>query len=204
MKTLNMYLFCSVFRPANDSGLARLPVNRAGKKTGDQSQCSLIFPSHSIEHCLPFMNTPEENESLRIVLGHWSDLQQDAMPVRFTVFVREQKVPEDIELDEFDAQSVHAVAYDQGRAIATGRLLPDGHIGRMAVLQEFRGTGVGSRLLKALIQHARTLDYPGVELSAQCHARAFYERHGFQAYGDVYLDAGIDHIAMRLVCVPED
>ena len=76
-------------------------------------------------------------------------------PIRFAVFVQEQGVPRDIELDAMDEQCVHAIAFEGGHAIGTGRLLPDGHIGRMAVLKAWRGRGIGGRILEALMQRAR-------------------------------------------------
>lgn len=135
-----------------------------------------------------------------IKTGSWDALSDDASQVRYEVFVREQHVPLEIELDARDVSCVHAVAYDDfGRAIGTGRLLPDAHIGRMAVLPSHRGQGVGSRLLVSLIAQARVKSYPEVVLSAQTHATTFYENHGFVAEGAVYMDAGIEHILMRRV-----
>jgi predicted GNAT family N-acyltransferase len=139
-------------------------------------------------------------EPLRIDLGDWSSLRASAAPIRFAVFVEEQKVPAEIELDEFDALSLHALAIDAGGAVlGTGRLLPDGHIGRMAVLQRARGAGVGSALLRALMEAARARGDREVVLSAQTHAIPFYARFGFVAEGEEYDDAGIAHRLMRLV-----
>ncbi|UCG99384.1 MAG: GNAT family N-acetyltransferase [Burkholderiales bacterium] len=123
-----------------------------------------------------------------------------AVPVRHAVFVDEQKVPAEIELDALDPLSLHALAFDgAGRVLGTGRLLPDGHIGRMAVLRQARGNGVGSALLAALMQAARARGDREVALSAQTHAIAFYERFGFVAEGEEYDDAGIPHRLMRRV-----
>src|SRR3546814_19968327 len=84
-------------------------------------------------------------------------------------------------MDEHDTNCGHAVAYDeQGRALGTGRLLPDAHIGRMAVRSGCRGAGVGSMLLAALIEEARRRHYMEVVLSAQLHAQDFYAGHGFK------------------------
>ena len=131
--------------------------------------------------------------------GTWSELQADASPVRFAVFVDEQQVPRDMELDEFDPVSLHVVAYDlSARAIATGRLLPDGHIGRMAVLREARGEQVGAKVLLTLIAQGRKAGHSEFVLSAQTHAVGFYVRFGFVAEGAEYLDAGIPHLQMRL------
>lgn len=132
--------------------------------------------------------------------GRWASLGADAAKVRYQVFVVEQNVPVSIERDVHDGECVHVVAYDErGRAIGTGRLLPDGHIGRMAVLPTWRGKGVGSKMLQALVAAARQQNYAEVVLSAQVHARAFYEHHGFVAEGLPYEEAGIEHILMRQV-----
>ena len=126
----------------------------------------------------------------------WDKARADASPIRFEVFVAEQRVPADIELDEMDARCTHAVAYENGQAIATGRLLPDGHIGRMAVLKAWRGRGVGSAILRALMEAARGRGDTKIELSAQIHAVPFYLAHGFRPAGPVYEEAGIPHQAM--------
>lgn len=139
-------------------------------------------------------------EPVKIVLGTWGELRARAEPIRFAVFVQEQKVPAEIELDEYDPVSLHALAVDaRGTAVATGRLLPDSHIGRMAVLPAARGAGVGGKMLQALMQAARERGDREVMLSAQTHAMPFYARFGFIAEGDVYDDAGIPHRTMRLV-----
>jgi predicted GNAT family N-acyltransferase len=122
----------------------------------------------------------------------------EAARIRFTVFVEEQRVPSEMELDEWDAPSLHALARDRsGSAIGTARLLPDGHIGRMAVLREARGSGAGSALLQTLMRAARERGDREVMLNAQTHALPFYRRFGFVEEGGEYDDAGIAHIAMR-------
>lgn len=135
---------------------------------------------------------------VRIELGDWARLQPLAAPLRFEVFVEEQKVPHEMELDEWDALSVHAIALDEaGRAVGTGRLLPDGHIGRMAVARSARGSGVGSALLVALMGEARRCGHEYAVLSAQTQALGFYARHGYAVESEEYLDAGIPHVDMR-------
>jgi predicted GNAT family N-acyltransferase len=132
-----------------------------------------------------------------IVLGSWDALGAEAGAIRLLVFVNEQKVPEELELDENDAACVHALARDaQGRAVGTARLLPDGHIGRMAVLPAWRGAGLGGRMLEMLVAKGWEQGHRELALSAQTHARGFYEAHGFVAQGGVYPDAGIPHILM--------
>jgi len=119
--------------------------------------------------------------------------------VRRTVFIEEQGVPEDLEWDEIDARCRHVLALSvEGSAIGTGRLLPDGHIGRMAVLKPWRGRGVGSAILAFLIDLARRNRFATVRLHAQTHALGFYARHGFTALGDEFMEAGIPHRAMLL------
>ena len=110
----------------------------------------------------------------------------------------EQRVPAEIELDEHDVRCVHALAFADGKAIGTARLLPDGHIGRMAVLKAWRGRGAGRALLRALVEEARRRGDRRVLLSAQVHALGFYRAEGFEPEGAVYEEAGIAHQAMRL------
>ena len=139
-----------------------------------------------------------QTKSWRLQIGDWSTLQAKAAPIRLEVFVHEQQVPLEEEIDTLDAECIHAVAFDaQGCALATGRLLPDGHIGRMAVLKAVRGQGLGSAVLQALMQQARKQGFVEVVLSAQTHAQAFYVRHGFVPEGAEYLDANIPHVLMR-------
>ena len=139
-----------------------------------------------------------EAPDVRVEIADWARAEAQVMPVRMAVFMVEQGVPEDIERDEFDAVSRHAIARDEaGAMVATGRLLPDGHIGRMAVAAPLRGKGVGGAVLEALVAEAARAGLAAVALNAQVHALAFYRRHGFVEYGDVFMEAGIPHRAMR-------
>lgn len=140
--------------------------------------------------------------SITVVTGPWSQLGVAASAIRHEVFVAEQGVPVELELDEFDAGALHALACDGDTALGTGRLLPDAHIGRMAVRREARGAGIGRLLLLALMQQARQRGDAAVVLHAQLSARGFYERHGFTPEGAVFTDAGIAHIAMRRTFFP--
>ena len=134
----------------------------------------------------------------RIELLPWEEARALAAPIRFEVFVREQRVPAELEMDAMDAQCLHALAFHGRVAVGTGRLLPDGHIGRMAVLREFRKRGIGGAMLKRLIEAARARGDREVALSAQVHALPFYRAHGFVEEGPQYEEAGIAHQAMRL------
>jgi len=129
-------------------------------------------------------------------MAHEQDMAA-AYALRHEVFVLGQDVPEELERDEYDAVSDHAVAVLGGTVVGTGRLLPDGTIGRMAVLSAARGGGVGAAVLAALEAQGRARGLLCVQLHAQVHAEAFYERAGYTAYGPVYVEAGIDHVSMR-------
>jgi predicted GNAT family N-acyltransferase len=130
--------------------------------------------------------------------GGWQEMGQPASPVRETVFVAEQGVPLAMEYDQWDPVSQHAVARGpNGEAIGTGRLLPDGHIGRMAVLKSWRNRRVGTMLLLRLMESARKSGLPEVMLNAQRSAEAFYRRFGFVPEGGTFMDAGIPHVRMR-------
>ena len=136
--------------------------------------------------------------NLRIVTGDWGSLREDAQKVRVEVFVIEQNVPVELEWDEGDEVSTHAVAYDeQGQPVATGRLLPDGHIGRMAVSQSLRGKGIGKQVLVALLEHARQDGHEELVLHAQTHAVPFYEQQGFIVEGEEFIEADMSHRLMR-------
>jgi predicted GNAT family N-acyltransferase len=113
--------------------------------------------------------------------------------IRKTVFVIEQSVPEEIEMDGHDADARHVLAFLDGTPVGTGRITAEGRIGRMAVLRAARGLGVGREILLALMSIGRGYPVDRLCLSAQCHAIPFYERMGFVAQGDIYEEAGIPH-----------
>jgi predicted GNAT family N-acyltransferase len=119
--------------------------------------------------------------------------------IRRTVFIEEQHVPEDLEWDDIDPRCYHVLALaGDGTPIGTGRLLPDGHIGRMAVLKEWRGKGVGRALLEMLLYLAWKEGHTTVRLHAQRYALGFYAKHGFKVVGKEFMEAGIPHRAMKL------
>jgi ElaA protein len=117
------------------------------------------------------------------------------------VFVEEQRVPPEEEMDELDATASHVLATLDGEPVGTGRLIVSDEatakVGRMAVLRAFRGRGVGSVILAALLALAVQRGIHTVRLSAQLHAIPFYERFGFEAQGAVFLEAGIKHRMMQ-------
>lgn len=131
--------------------------------------------------------------------ARWQADEAAIARVRRAVFIEEQGVPEALEWESWDGDCAWFVAEDGGNTIVgIGRLTPEGRVGRMAVLPQWRGRGVGSALLAASLSEARGRGQRRVELSAQSRAVPFYERHGFSAIGDEYLDAGIPHRTMTL------
>ena len=133
-----------------------------------------------------------------IRLYTWDEARPEARRIRELVFVREQGVPLELELDDQDPRCDHALAYAaDGSAVGTGRLLPDGHIGRMAVLKEWRGKSVGALLLQALMEQARQRRHARVRLNAQTYAAGFYRHYGFEVSGPEFMDAGIPHVPMQ-------
>ena len=133
-----------------------------------------------------------------IRLCNWDEARVEARRIRELVFVREQGVPLALEMDDQDAHCDHALAsFADGTAVGTGRLLPDGHIGRMAVLKDWRGKGVGALLLQSLIERARQRGDASVRLNAQTYVTEFYRRFGFDVSGAEFMEAGIPHVAMQ-------
>ena len=121
----------------------------------------------------------------------------DIKYIRTKVFIEEQKVPVELEWDEYDSDSIHILAYSDDKAVATARLLRDGHIGRMAVLKEFRNLGIGKNMLNFMVDLAHKESISNVKLSAQEQALTFYKKQGFFVTSDVYMDAGIPHYDME-------
>ena len=122
--------------------------------------------------------------------------------IRLRVFVREQGVPEEIELDKDDQRATHFLATVRGRAVGTARLvIKDGRakIGRMAVLKSYRGKGVGKALLKRAIESARKSKAKVIYLHAQVPVIGFYEKMGFHSVGRLFREAGIPHRKMVFV-----
>ena len=135
--------------------------------------------------------------------GDWAGLQQQATSLRQTVFVQEQGIGADLVWDAADASALHAVLTNRlGAPVATGRLVQAapgvGRIGRMAVERVLRGSRLGHDVLQALIHLARNRGDREVMLHAQCSAQGFYERSGFTTRGEVFSEAGHDHIEMVL------
>ena len=128
---------------------------------------------------------------------------EGAVTVRMRVFVGEQGIPANVEVDDADSapDTIHAVALHQGVVIGTGRLLPDvdgkgPHIGRMAVERDWRRYGVGGRVLTFLEERGRSLGFVQITLHAQEYVKSFYAQHGYDEVGEMFLEEGIPHREM--------
>ena len=133
---------------------------------------------------------------IHVRVADWQKDNADIRRIREAVFIAEQSVPPELEWDAEDADSLHFLAHEGDYAIGTARLLPDGEIGRLSVLKDWRGLTVGDSLLKAAIAEAERRDLKEQKLSAQVHAAAFYERHGFTVVSEEFLEAGLPHVDM--------
>lgn len=142
-------------------------------------------------------------DDTNIRIADWHTDKEKLSTIRRLVFIDEQNVPEELEWDEDDATATHflvthnhdAIAHD---VIATARLKSDGQIGRMAVLAKYRNHGIGSQLLRFVLQTASRQNHKSIYLHAQTTAIHFYEKHGFEAQGELFYEADIPHRNMRL------
>ncbi|WP_375541098.1 GNAT family N-acetyltransferase [Nitrosomonas sp.] len=137
--------------------------------------------------------------SCRMRIVQWQDAAPSLRAVREAVFIHEQHVPEELEWDAFDPVSTHLLATSSaGDPVGAARLLPDGHIGRMAVLKAWRGKGIGSAMLQRLLDESRQRGMTKVALNAQVTAKTFYAKFGFQVSGGEFIEAGMPHVKMFL------
>jgi predicted GNAT family N-acyltransferase len=148
----------------------------------------------------PDYNDPimTSRQRFRIEFVAWQNCAADLSAIRHAVFVEEQGVPVELEWDGIDPDCEHVVAIAaNGQPVGTGRLLPDGHIGRMAVLPPWRRAGVGTALLQALVGLACARGHEFAVLNAQTYVIDFYRCAGFDVTSGEFLDAGIPHVEMR-------
>lgn len=136
----------------------------------------------------------------RFRLANWSSDSITLSKIREAVFIQEQQVPVELEWDEFDASAWHFLitknsqhSTTDGAAIATARLLPNGHFGRMAVLKDYRLKGIGAYLIQQVETFAIEQNLARLDLAAQTHANGFYQRLGYTVTGEIFMDAGIPH-----------
>lgn len=129
-----------------------------------------------------------------------SGVYSDALSVRFAVFIDEQKVPKELEVDEFETQAFHLVLYKDKKAMGTARVLNIGaqtyKIQRVAVLKEARGKGFGAAIMKEIERYLQMSDAKSLTLGAQIHAVPFYKKLGYTVVGEEFMDAGIPHLMM--------
>jgi predicted GNAT family N-acyltransferase len=138
-----------------------------------------------------------------VSLVNWHDGEPLLRAIREAVFIREQNVPEELEWDGKDDDCRHALVLStNGDAIGCGRLMPNGHLGRMAVLPQWRKQKVGTAIIEALLDEARSRGYKQVDADVQIYAIPFYQKFGFIEHGKEFMDAGIPHKKMKLKLLP--
>ena len=134
-----------------------------------------------------------------VVVGDWHSLQQHAKHIRELVFILEQDIAPEDEWDDQDPISIHFVVYDTDQPIATARLLSNDHVGRVAVLKDYRSKGIGKLVMQEIIALAKQQQRKELILSSQVYATQFYSGLGFAVQGESYLDCGIPHVDMVMV-----
>jgi predicted GNAT family N-acyltransferase len=148
---------------------------------------------------MPVISFSMSDAEYKIEQVKWQDRESHLRHIRTLVFIEEQNVPEDMEWDECDETCIHIIVEKDNEYIATGRLLETGQIGRMAVLNAYRKSGVGSAMLAKLLSIAESKDMASVFLNAQIDAISFYKKFEFEEEGGVFDDAGIPHRKMTKV-----
>ena len=140
-------------------------------------------------------------EDLVVKLVEKEEERRAAFDIRLRVFVQEQGVPVDEELDDYDATATHVIASQGKKVLGTGRVVyqetGEARIGRMAVEESWRRRGIGSRIMSTLEQAAKERGMAEAVLNAQTYVKAFYAAHGYVEDGDVFLEVGIEHVQMR-------
>ena len=142
------------------------------------------------------MNIDQSSITNRLAI--WTDDKEVLSAIRHKVFIDEQNVPEEMEWDEYDESSTHYLATTENKVLAVARLKPDGQLGRMAVIAEYRHQGIGGMLLRFILQDIKQNNLTGIYLHAQVSAIPFYKKQGFIEYGDVFNEADIPHQKMLL------
>ena len=140
------------------------------------------------------MDSPE---NLQISLADWERNSAAIRGVRNTVFSAEQGISETLDFDGRDQECVHVLAQiGESEIVGTARMLPDGHVGRIAVHKQWRGQGVGTQLVEYLAAVARDRSFAEIYLHSQVQAAEFYSGLRFVARGETFMEAGIEHVLM--------
>jgi len=134
---------------------------------------------------------------IKVRIVDYDEYYDQIRNIRIDVFSKEQGVPQELEFDGLDSEAIHSIVCDGDVEIGTGRMLSDGHIGRVAVKKQYREKGIGKMIMECLIYEATKMQFSEVWLSSQYHAKGFYEKLGFIKIGDIYQEANIDHIEMK-------
>jgi len=139
----------------------------------------------------------ESVDTLQVSLADWETDSAAIRAVRNTVFSDEQGISESLDFDGRDPECVQVLArVGDGEIVGTARMLPDGHVGRIAVHKAWRGKGVGTRLVESLTEVARDRGFGEIYLHSQAQAADFYTRLGYEIQGDTFMEAGIEHVLM--------
>ena len=133
---------------------------------------------------------------IKVETASWYEDKEELVKLRTRVFVEEQKVPSSLEIDGLDAECLHVKAMNGNLCIGTGRLLANGYIGRMCVLDEYRGQGIGTMMLENLIEQALNAGHRQVLLNSQSRAIPFYQKNSFTTDSEEFIEAGIPHRRM--------
>ena len=134
---------------------------------------------------------------MNVMIRSLREAEKEIRFIRDVVFGQEQNVAREVDWDGKDSQSIQVVATDDdNNPVGTGRMQPDGKIGRLAVLDSWRGQGTGQKMLRVLVEAAEKEDFQEVFLHAQVHAISFYEKCRFHKDGEEFLEAGIPHVKM--------
>ena len=138
-------------------------------------------------------------DDIIILAANWEQDNKELARIRTRVFVDEQKVPAGLESDGLDSECLHVKALMNGVIIGTGRLLPNGFIGRMCVLEQHRNQGIGAKMLNNLVQQAKNSGHKKVSLNSQSNAIPFYKKLGFTLNSEEFIEAGIPHRRMIMM-----
>ena len=133
------------------------------------------------------------------IIKYEEDYKKSIRYIREQVFINEQKISSELEFDGLDNEALHILVFEGTNAIATGRMLEDGHIGRIAVLSKHRSQNIGSKIITKFIEESKQKYYKRLYLSAQIQTIKFYEKLGFTIFGDTFMEANIEHQSMEII-----